>query len=87
MNWDSAENILTTLQDAQDWDQLLALGHSAERAAFSSWILESPSNLAGYLMDTMLNVELSSLDPERQFDLNALIRAVTQQAPAEDPKR
>jgi hypothetical protein len=87
MNRDSAESILTTLRDAQDWHQLHVLGYSVERAAFSSWILESPSNLAGDLMDTMLNVELSSLDSERQFDLDALIGAVTQQAPADDPKR
>jgi hypothetical protein len=87
MNRDSPENLMTTLRDAQDWDQLLALGSPAERAAFASWIRESPSNLAGYLMNTMLSVELSFLDSVRQFDLDALIDAATQQAPVDDSKR
>jgi hypothetical protein len=38
-------------------------------------------------MDTMLSVELRSLDSERQFDLDALIAAVTQQTPVDDSER
>jgi ferric-dicitrate binding protein FerR (iron transport regulator) len=87
MNRDSPENVTTTLRDAQDWDQLVSLGGSAERAAFASWLRESPSNLAAYLMDTMLSVELSSLDSERQFDLDALVDTVNQQASADGSKR
>jgi hypothetical protein len=87
MNRDSREDVVTPLRDAQERDRLRALSGSAERAAFANEIRESPSNLARYLMDTMLTVELSSLDSERQFDLDALISAATQQAPVDDSKR
>jgi hypothetical protein len=87
MNRDSPEDVVTPLRDAQNWDQLLASGGSAERAAFVSWVLKSQSNVAGCLMNEVLAVELSSLDSERQFDLNAIISAATQQAPVDDSKR
>jgi hypothetical protein len=87
MNQDSPEDVVTSLLDAQEWDQLLASGGSAERAAFVKWLLKSPSNVAGCLMNEVLTVELSSLDSERQFDLNAIISAATQQAPVDDSKR
>ena len=87
MNRDSPENVTTTLGDAQDRDRLVSLGSSAERAALASWVRESPSSLAWYLMDTMLSVELSSLDSERQFDLDALVDTVNQQASVDGSKR
>jgi ferric-dicitrate binding protein FerR (iron transport regulator) len=87
MNWDSPDNVMTTLRDAQDWDGVLSSGGPAERAAFASWVRESQSNLAVYLKETALSVELSSLDSQRQFDLDALISAVTQQPPVDDSKR
>ena len=86
MNRDSPENV-TSLRDAQDRDQLVSLGGSAERAALASWVRESPSSLAWYLMVTMLSVELNSLDSERQFDLDALVSTVKQQATVDGSKR
>jgi len=75
-------NVVVSFREAQEWCRLPSSGSPASRAALASWISESPANLAAFLMNMMLSVELSSLDSERQFDLEALIASVTRQAPA-----
>jgi len=75
------------LRDAQDWGTC-SLDEPATRAAFIGWVRESPENLAALLINTALNLELSSLDSARQFDLDALIAAASprlvQAAPTSD---
>ena len=87
MDRKAPENVEVSFRDAQEWCRLPSLGSPASRAAFASWVSESPSNLAAYLMSTMLGVEMSSLDSERQLDLTALIASATQQAqsPLDEP--
>ena len=82
MNRKAPENVRMIIRDAQEWCRLPSLGSSAGRAAFASWVCEPPPNLAAYLMNTMLDVELRSLDSERQFNLDALIASAAQQAQA-----
>jgi len=82
MDRKAPDNVVAIFPDAQEWCRLPSLGSSAGLAAFASWVRESPANLATYLMNTMLSVEMTSLDSERQFDLDALIASVTQQAQA-----
>lgn len=86
MNRKAPEDVMMIIREAQEWCRRPSLGSAADRAAFASWVCESPPNLAAFLMNTMLDVELRSLDSERQFDLDALIASAAQQAqaPADD---
>jgi hypothetical protein len=86
MNRKAPEDVMMNIRDAQEWCRLPSLGSPSDRAAFVSWVCESPANLAAYLMNTMLDVELRSLDSERQFDLDALIASAARetQAPVDD---
>jgi ferric-dicitrate binding protein FerR (iron transport regulator) len=81
MIWDSIEDATMMLRDAQDW-RLLATDDPAARAAFAAWARESPANVAAFLIDTMLNVELNGLDSARQIDLDALISIALRETPS-----
>lgn len=85
MELDSFEDATMMLRDAQDW-RALAEGDEASRAAFAAWARESPANVAAFLMDAMLAVELNGLDAAKRFDLDAIIEAALQEAPTETPK-
>lgn len=76
MNRYSTENDVTMLRDAQDWEESIASGGLAERAAFAIWARTSPATLRSYLTHTMLTAELTRLDSAHEFDLDAVINQV-----------
>jgi hypothetical protein len=53
----------------------ISLVEVGQRDALARWTRASAANVGEYLMDTTLSVELSGLDAEREFDLDALTAA------------
>src|SRR5262249_5176467 len=63
----------TLIEEAQQWDRVLAGGGPSERAAFAAWIKRSPQHLQAYLHHRALELELQGLDASAELDLEALL--------------
>lgn len=63
-------------QRASEWFELLKQGRAEDMAAFQEWCRKSPLHIQEFLEITWTDRALSSLDAERQIDLDALVREI-----------
>ena len=61
---------------ASGWIEELQDATPQERAAFVAWLKESPGNVRDFLLLSMIDESLGTVDPERSHDVDALLASL-----------
>jgi ferric-dicitrate binding protein FerR (iron transport regulator) len=72
----TADEDVELLRIAEEWDRKTANGDPAALEEFGRWILESPRHTEAYLRHTVIRVELTDVDVDREFDLGKMLTEI-----------